>query len=261
MKRYNIICINCFKKGHTFKYCTYPITSYGILAYKKEKDELKYLLVQRKDTIGYIDFIRGKYPQLPEGLKLLKILFGEMTYTEKHRILTLSFDKLWTDLWICKDSRAFLNDYALAKKKYEKLDILNLVLDNLENSKWNTNEYCIAKGRRNNAESIIACAIREFSEETGYNIHDIKIKNNGKYIEEYFIGSNGISYKHIYYIAEINPNKNIPEINKNNISQVGEIKNVKWFNYKETMNIFRNYEVTKRQIIYKINKAIMGNLI
>lgn len=259
MKRYNIICINCLKKGHTFKYCIYPIISYGILAYKKQNDELKYLLVQRKDTIGYIDFIRGKYPYDNTGMKL-KILFSEMTYTEKYRILTLSFDKLWWDLWNDRQSRVFLNEYTLAKTKYEKLDIMNLVLDNLENSKWEDSEFCIPKGRRNNLENMIECAIREFCEETGYNMHDLKIKNNGKYVEEYFIGSNGISYKHIYYIAEINTNKDIPKIDENNVNQVGEIKAVKWFNYKDTMNIFRNYESTKRSIIFKINKSI-NNLI
>ena len=84
----NIYCANCGEKGHVVKECGRPITSFGIIAFKiiknKQEEELdtniylsnlvknvhninvypkiKYLLIQRKDTMGYIDFIRGKYP-------------------------------------------------------------------------------------------------------------------------------------------------------------------------------------------------------
>lgn len=259
MTKYNIICINCFKKGHTFKYCNYPITSYGILAYKKDlKNNTDFLLVQRKDTMGYIDFIRGKYNNNDQ--EILRILLGEMTINEKYRILTLSFDKLWQELWLNKNSRVFKHDYESAKKKYEHLDILNLVIDNLDNSKWKEQEFSIPKGRRNNSESVKDCAIREFCEETGYTINDINIKNNMKYIEEFFIGSNGIYYKHVYYIAEIKTDK-VPEIDYTNVLQAGEIKALKWSNYKDTMNTFRNYEVTKRAIIHKVNNLIKNKLI
>ena len=55
-------CNNCGKLGHVFHNCKKPITSSGIICVKKDKNELKYLTICRKDTLGYVDFIRGKYP-------------------------------------------------------------------------------------------------------------------------------------------------------------------------------------------------------
>ena len=38
-----------------------PITSYGIILYTLEKGEIQYLICQRRDSIEYTDFIRGRY--------------------------------------------------------------------------------------------------------------------------------------------------------------------------------------------------------
>ena len=59
----NIYCGNCGNLGHTYKRCRYPITSCGVILYKYNPDYKKemnnkylYLLIQRKDTIGYVNF-------------------------------------------------------------------------------------------------------------------------------------------------------------------------------------------------------------
>ena len=41
--------------------------------------KIKFLMIQRKDTMGYTDFIRGKYT----NDKSLQICLNEMTYQEK----------------------------------------------------------------------------------------------------------------------------------------------------------------------------------
>jgi hypothetical protein len=88
----NVYCVNCGEKGHVLKECNGPITSFGIIAFKTCKEEsdcindtnnklkeilkkintdkeeypkIKFLMIQRKDTMGYIDFIRGKYDIRP----------------------------------------------------------------------------------------------------------------------------------------------------------------------------------------------------
>lgn len=254
----SIICINCLNKGHTFKDCKYPITSYGILGFKKfNGKEIKYLLVQRKDTMGYIDFVRGKYDSRMNKEEIFRVLIGEMTMKEKKKLLMLTFDEIWADMWMNKDSRIFKNDYETAKKKFNNINIKDMINASLIETKWEDTEFSIPKGRRNNSERVLDCAIREFSEETGYKKENIKIINNYKPVEEVFFGSNGVAYKHIYYIAEINTEV-IPEIDYTNVLQAGEIKSINWFSYNEAMNVFRNYDTTKRAVIHKVNNLLIN---
>ena len=78
-----LYCNNCGKQGHQYHQCKLPITSYGIIAFMLTKDGIKYLLIRRKDTLGYVDFIRGKYP-LNNVVYLMNML-NEMTVNEKKK--------------------------------------------------------------------------------------------------------------------------------------------------------------------------------
>ena len=60
-KSYNF-CNNCGKTGHAFHQCKHPITSIGIIAFRYKNNNIEYLMIRRKDTLGFVDFIRGKYP-------------------------------------------------------------------------------------------------------------------------------------------------------------------------------------------------------
>lgn len=269
------ICINCDKIGHTFKYCKKPITSYGIICYndthyknesspketenlskqtnKKETESsnLSFLLIQRKDTIGYIDFLRGKY----NTIKYMKILLQEMTKEEHQKLISSNFDELWDELWISKTSRTYKNEYFAAKMKFEKLD-LNFLIDDTP-TKYINSEFDIPKGRRSNMETIKDCAIREFMEETGYKRNEFIINETLEPIEETFLGSNSIWYKHVYFFAKINT-KRTPIIGDHPL-QIREIKKVEWYTFKQSINIFRKYDKTKRMIIYKARNNINLN--
>ena len=59
-KNYNV-CNNCGKQGHLYNNCKIPITSYGVISFRKHEN-YEYLMICRKDSLGYVDFIRGKYP-------------------------------------------------------------------------------------------------------------------------------------------------------------------------------------------------------
>ena len=61
MNKKTNVCNNCGKQGHMFYQCRLPITSYGIIVFKNTLEGLKFLMIRRKDSFGYIDFIRGKY--------------------------------------------------------------------------------------------------------------------------------------------------------------------------------------------------------
>jgi 8-oxo-dGTP pyrophosphatase MutT (NUDIX family) len=111
-----ILCNNCGKLGHISYHCSIPITSHGIIAYRNRKIRnangtgncetvREYLMIRRKDTLGYIDFIRGKY-SLYKRQYILN-MFHQMTVEERRRIsryvreymLSDSGFLLWKSLW------------------------------------------------------------------------------------------------------------------------------------------------------------------
>ena len=78
------ICNNCGKYGHLFHQCKLPITSYGIILFRTINKKRQYLMIRRRDTFGYIDFIRGKYSI--NNVEQIQHIFNEMTILEKTRI-------------------------------------------------------------------------------------------------------------------------------------------------------------------------------
>lgn len=103
-----IFCNNCGKYGHFFYQCNNPITSIGIIAFRYPSNlssKREYLIIRRKDTLGYIDFIRGKYSI--HNKPYILNMFKQMTDEERQTILRyvkeeMSYDykfKLWRQLW------------------------------------------------------------------------------------------------------------------------------------------------------------------
>ena len=60
MKSYNY-CNNCDQNTHSVYQCKLPILSLGVISLSKINNTIKYLMICRKDSLGYVDFIRGKY--------------------------------------------------------------------------------------------------------------------------------------------------------------------------------------------------------
>ena len=260
-----IYCTNCGKIGHNYKNCKNPIISYGIMLFKYVNNEFNLLLVQRKDSIAYIEFIRGKY-SISNTTKLFNLL-QNITKLELSNILNYDFDYLWNKLWssnIDTDSiKKFEKEYSSSFKKfnfiksrsnsiniYELLPILNMT--------YNDTEWGIPKGRRNVNELDIEVANREFQEETNLSSNDYIILNSISPIRERFLGTNKLKYDHIYYIAICY--KNIePIIDQSNINQIIEIKNIKWFNKINAIKNIRKYETEKKKIIH-IGFNIVNNI-
>jgi 8-oxo-dGTP pyrophosphatase MutT (NUDIX family) len=279
-----ILCANCGELGHVIKECTRPITSFGIMAFKivNNKNEemydknkilknilgddndnddkypkIKFLMIQRKDTMGYIDFLRGKYSTDNDEAKMKKIntCFSEMTFKEKSNLLTKTFDELWCDLWVNHSSKCFKNEYTQAKKKYDILNIKYLV----ENSKtiYEYQEFGLPKGRRNMREKNIECAEREFFEETGYKKSDYQFIKNYPIIEEEFMGTNDVKYKHIYYLVKMKEFIHPPYIDNNNKIQIGEVQNIGWFTINECLNLMRPYDNDKKRVLISVYNDIL----
>ena len=261
-KQTNVYCGNCGKYGHPYRRCLAPIISLGVILYKLENNEIKYLLIQRKDTLGFVEFMRGKYNL--ENMVYINDIFSIMTADEHQKILNNDFDTLWNNLWMNKNLRKFHNEYASSKKKFnilkkgydngESIITFQSIIDDC-NIKWLSPEWGFPKGRRNIKENDLDCACREFEEETGYKKNQYKVHFDIKPIDELFSGTNNIRYKHIYYIAENLEDVSL-KIDINNFSQVSEISNLCWFNFKDALANIRDYNIEKKNVLKKVNEIL-----
>ena len=201
--------------------------------------------------MGYVDFLRGRYPLSPEEEKdeKIKTYVSEMIPSEIDKILTLKFEELWDDLWVNHNSKCYRNEFENAKEKFNNLD-LNKVMGNITN-KWKYTEFGIPKGRKNMREKNLDCAIREFCEETGYRKDNFVLLDEDP-VEEVFVGTNGVEYKHVYYFAKVLPGSGTPEIDYNNKNQAGEIKRVIWLTKNQSMRLIRPYDNEKKRIVENV---------
>lgn len=257
MSDFSIFCNNCGNNGHLFYQCKKPITSIGILLFTIENNTIKYLCIRRKDSLGYVDFMRGKY-NIYNKHHLLNIL-NEMTTYEKENLLSTDFQTLWINLWGTKED--INNEYILSYEKFICLKKGIIIekdhydLDSLLkqcDSKWKEPEWGFPKGRRNYREKDLETAIRETNEETGYKTSDIDLIENLYPFEEIFTGSNFKSYKHKYYLGYISYEKTI----KNNNFQKNEISKMEWKNFEQTLNCIRPYNIEKKEILKKCNRFL-----
>jgi len=180
-----MICNNCFKTGHLFRQCNQPITSYGLIVFHKGPNNdqpIKFLFINRKFSLSYIEFIRGRYiyyksiakpntsnkinnkcfansktPEITQSdsgfkekrpvidTKFVTYLFKNMTHREREKIVTEDFDTLWEELW-SYDSKKHKNEYISARLKYNTFK-----------------KGMIINNRTLSLESILSQTISEFS--------------------------------------------------------------------------------------------------
>ena len=256
-------CNNCGNFGHLYKDCRYPILSYGIILYNKEKTEreeiiYRIIMVERKDSLSYIEFLRGKY-KTPLNYEYIQLLISRMTKEETKKLLSFDFDTLWEKLWIHTET---INQRI--KKEYQKSKIIfnqlkgGIKKEDVEYSletiiqkssqNYSMNEWEIPKGRRKGVENNKKCAIREFEEETNVKEDQYQLVTNVIPLIEEYRGINNVRYKHVYYLGEIDQLVNV-EVNMDNINQYTEIKSIQWLTKEECFEKIRDYDVTKKEII------------
>ena len=263
-----IYCCNCGKRGHNYKKCLSPVISYGIILYDDRGKDIKYLMIQRKDTLGFVEFIRGKYSL--NNYKYITQIFKIMTYKERTLILENDFDYLWNSLWMNKyinnkNNKNTLNEYKMSKEKFNMIKngiYINRIFINLEIINkmspyiYYETEWGFPKGRRNLYETDIKCAIREFNEETNISSKNYTILDYNKTFIETFYGTNNIKYRHVYYLGKLLNNIDLC-IDKKNINQISEIRNIDWFNFNDAYNIIRPYNNEKKKVIKYINSSLL----
>jgi 8-oxo-dGTP pyrophosphatase MutT (NUDIX family) len=276
-------CTNCGILGHHFRTCTAPISSYGIIAFQVTRDWnqaeclssnilnshiiprdfVKFLLIQRRNSIGFIEIIRAKYK--PYEVNYIIEQIEGTTREERTMLLTMSFQELWKEIW-GKDSenKHYRNDYFQAKQKFEQITTGYYVQSKLITLKgliestpllWTTPEWGFPKGRRNILESDQNCAVREFCEESGLTLKDFSILQGIEPIREIFYGNNNIHYQHTYYLACVQNPINVI-LQQQNESMIQEVGNIGWFSMEEALQRIRITNVEKRDILNRVGSIL-----
>tara|TARA_B100002051_G_scaffold80521_1_gene76929 strand:+ start:770 stop:1573 length:804 start_codon:yes stop_codon:yes gene_type:complete len=251
-------CNNCGKIGHSYNQCAKPITSLGMVVFNKfGEDCLKYLLICRKDSLGYVEFMRGKYPLY--NYDYIQNIINEMTIQEKANLLTKDFNVLWKELWGDYYGVQYRTEEKNARDKFyqikEGIHLFDDKFFNLEqliqnsNTSWTEPEWGFPKGRRNYNENDLTSALREFGEETGFPKNKISIIKNLIPFEEIFTGSNFKSYKHKYFVAY----SNYKDLNH---YQKSEVSKIKWMTLDEASNAIRPYNLERIDLLKDIDQVL-----
>ncbi len=295
-------CSNCGKHGHNSKQCQFPVISCGFILFRRvaghkighqqmgieshnmdyfhltrggdatpklqsatarERSVVQYLLVRRKDSLNFVEFIRGKYD--PQDLKFLFQAFSEMSITERQSIASTEFKTLWRNLWLTSYTNISNTEFYIAENKFYNLMrgyysydgkfVSIAVLLEETTSRFRCPEWGFPKGKRNRRETDYECARREFGEETGCRPEDYTVLHQLDSVGETFKGSNDVFYKHIYYVA-CHKQGSIIETQLSNPEQMAEIGELNWFTAKQALELFRPYDVEKRALLMRLDNVL-----
>lgn len=266
MKKGPLCCRNCGYIGHIYKECRFPIMSYGLICYRRQSNTIQYLMVQRKDSLAFMEFIRGKYD--PLDIPFISTLLSHMTVNERELIRSKTFQELWNIVWhqtfVPRQTHDYYKD---ASEKFEKMKkgfhhsatktwiCLDQLLNNTTTT-FNEPEWGFPKGRRYLKESDLECAVREFCEETTYQSKEIRVVSHQPY-EETFYGTNGILYRHSYYIACMDHcDQNHPMVDPGDLVQAREIRDVAWFSAEEVLAKIRPYNQERRTLFRQVHTCV-----
>lgn len=274
-------CTNCGDHGHSIKQCLQPITSYGIILFRVKggwnqaaqllesdnslnglegllQSKIEYLLIQRKDSLGFIDILRAKY-NVGDIAYISQQLHG-MTRGEQQKLLHEPFDSLWEQMWgpSPQGSNSYKHEKEQSRLKLEALRVgtpsLEEIIKNV-NHTWDTPEWGFPKGRRDSHETGYFCALRELWEETGISERDVTPIKNLEPITETFFGSNHIQYCHKYYIMYMPVEKDTAFDITNKI-MTREIGDIRWCSLEEGSKLIRSDNVEKREMLLRVARLL-----
>lgn len=231
--------------------------SFGVICFREVAGRVEYIMIQRKDSLCFMEFVRGKYDCA--NLNYVQGLFCNMTADERQTILTSSFEELWNQVWFQPFIARHTMEFLEAKRKYDALMLLGMH-KMIENTPpfYSEPEWGFPKGRRRLREQDVDCAVREFSEETGFSKDDIRMVDCPP-IEEIFYGTNNILYKHVYYIAYLHKNfDRTITVDPNNIHQAREVRRVEWFPFDVAFDLIRSHNQERKALFTDVNSYVQN---
>lgn len=249
----SMYCNNCGQKGHLFRTCRDPVLSCGLFLIESpvlpvNVQNTRVLMIRRKDSMSFAEFMRGKYD--PVDTAYIGKLLKNMTLREQSLIACESFDVVWKTLWGDDKNSA---DYAVSRDKFNALDRVKLMADNL--STYTEPEWGFPKGRRMRGESDLDCAIREFGEETNIPREAYVVLRN-IHFDETFMGLNNLRYRHVYFVALLKHPEMVNLTQKFTPMQRREISGIAWKTFTEAEALIRPHHVERPLMLNQLQSTL-----
>lgn len=246
-------CNNCGGKGHLFRTCRDPVLSCGILLINSPTlpvvaSNVQVLMIRRKDSMSFAEFMRGKYD--PDDTPYVSTLMKNMTLKEQASVATEPFETLWRQLW--GDDRQSA-DFIHGRDRFNQLDRVGLMRANL--SEYTEPEWGFPKGRRMRGETDMACAVREFGEETNLPREAYVVLKNIIF-EETFVGLNNVRYKHVYFVALLKQPELVNLAQRFTSMQRREISGIGWKTIEEAKALVRPHHTERLTMIENLVSVI-----
>ena len=198
--------------------------------------------------MSFAEFMRGKYD--PMNTEYVGRLVRNMTIAEQELISKSSFEDIWRTLWGDDHTNG---DYASSQAKFAQLDCQDLVANNP--SSYAEPEWGFPKGRRVRGESDVDCAIREFGEETNISRDSYVVLKNIR-LEETFEGLNGITYRHVYFVALLKKPELVNLAQRFTPMQRREISGIAWKTFDECAGLVRPHHVQRHRMIQELRSVM-----
>ena len=198
--------------------------------------------------MAYTEFIRGKYDLT--DIPYIQRLMSNMTFGEQMIISEASFSELWTSHW-GEGHDAHTHEYEVSCAKFQALN-LKYLLKGLE-SGFLEPEWGFPKGRRMHRETDWNCAVREFSEETNIDRSCYTIFKNLS-LSETFFGTNGVQYKHTYYIATLTKDIDLTKLFTD--EQNREVSLVEWKTIQQCRDRIRPHYSERNSLLDSLSKIL-----
>jgi 8-oxo-dGTP pyrophosphatase MutT (NUDIX family) len=222
-------------------------------------------MIQRKDSLSFMEFIRGKYK--PEQVAYISQLLSCMAISERELLLTKTFEELWNIIWFQPSIPKHTSEYYEAKRKFDclknglyvagKFVTLKSLIEHSP-SPYTEPEWGFPKGRRRLREEDIDCAVREFCEETAFEPSDIKVITKLPPFEEIFFGTNNVLYRHVYYIACLQGDQcRTTTVDPYNINQAREVRAVSWFRFEDTLTHIRAHNQERKELFKQAHRKVL----
>ena len=205
-------------------------------------------MIRRKDSMSFAEFMRGKYD--PDNTEYVATLMKNMTLKEQALVATEPFETLWRQLW--GDDRQS-SDFVVGRDRFNQLDRVGLMRTNL--SEYTEPEWGFPKGRRMRGETDMACAVREFGEETNIPREAYVVLRN-IILEETFVGLNNVRYRHVYFVALLKQPDLVTLNQRFTPMQRREISGIAWKTIEEARGLIRPHHTERHSMIANLESVI-----